>query len=176
MNRSPVKTILLPSILTSATVFCVMAAQMVPGKIRQPDEAAPLPSERLQLVMLKEQKNLAIRNVGLCILASVGTGLLVAEAIRKFQSACKQAYLKQETIAKPIEEFLCSEPEEDFILHSQMPLLSSVELSGFNNPLEDVEPLQKEWKEADDAVSSGISDNRPVRKAVSLSQYSLADV
>ncbi|NJP10951.1 MAG: hypothetical protein HC866_16945 [Leptolyngbyaceae cyanobacterium RU_5_1] len=58
-------------------------------------EPPPLPSGRLQYTPSKEYKDFAIRNVGVCILASVGAGLVVAELMRRKHSDHRVTRSKQ---------------------------------------------------------------------------------
>lgn len=112
MNQSPIRTILLPAMLTAGTVFSILTSIIVTDQIRTNTESLTTAIDAApQYALREQQRSLAIRNVGLCILVSATSGLAVAGGIRKLQSTRHQTHLKHQSISGPITEFLSSRPE-----------------------------------------------------------------
>jgi hypothetical protein len=105
MSQSPIKTILIPSLLTAGVVFGLSVTAVT--------NYNTLPSSEMpQELALKEQyRNIAVRNIGLCILGSALSGLLVAGGIRSIQNSHKKAKRKQDSMSGLITEFLSTRPE-----------------------------------------------------------------
>ncbi len=112
MNQSPIRTILLPAMLTAGTVFSILTSIIVTDQIRSNTESLTASIDAApQYALREQQRSLAIRNVGLCILVSATSGLAVAGGIRKLQSTRHQTHLKHQSVLEPITEFLSSRPE-----------------------------------------------------------------
>jgi len=105
MNQSPIKTILIPSLLTAGVVFGVSVAAVTSYNTLPPSE---MPQE---LALKQQYRNIAVRNIGLCILGSSLSGLLVAGGIRSIQNSHKKAKQRQDSISGLITEFLSTRPE-----------------------------------------------------------------
>jgi len=95
MSSASFKTIFVPTLLTSSIFFYVLVSALNLVKLQSP-ESPPLPTNRLQYLTSKENKDLIIRNVGFCILGSVGAGLVVAEIARRQHAARKVGLLNQQ--------------------------------------------------------------------------------
>lgn len=111
MNQSPVRTILLPALLTAGTVFTMLTSIVVTDQLKTNAESLTSSSPAPQYALQEQQRSLAIRNIGFCILVSATSGVLVAGGIRKFYSTRKQTDLKHQAVSGLITEFLSSRPE-----------------------------------------------------------------
>lgn len=105
MSQSPIKTILIPSLLTAGIVFG-LSVMAVTNDHRLSSSKAPQ-----ELALREQYRNIAVRNIGLCILGSSLSGLLVAGGIRNIQNSQKKAKQKQDAISGLIAEFLSTHPE-----------------------------------------------------------------
>ncbi|UBF24718.1 hypothetical protein K9N68_24055 [Kovacikia minuta CCNUW1] len=85
MSSTSLKNIFVPTLLTSSVFFYVLLSACNLAQLKSLADSPPLPTNRLQYISTKETKDLTIRNVGFCILASVGAGLVIAELSRKLQ-------------------------------------------------------------------------------------------
>lgn len=105
MNQSPVKTILMPALLTASIVFGISVTAVT--------RHGTLPSiETPQEITLREQyRNLAVRNIGLCILTSALSGLAVAGGLRQIQIAHKKSKHKHDSISRTISDFFAARPD-----------------------------------------------------------------
>ncbi len=111
MNTSPVKSILLPAMLTGGAVFYLLASFVISSQFKPDATGDTMPTTSPQYALREQQRNLAIRNVGFCILAGTGSGLAVAAGIRRWHLYRKQAQKKQQAFSGQISEFLSSRPE-----------------------------------------------------------------
>ncbi len=111
MNASPVKSILLPAMLTGGSVFYLLTSVVISRQIKPNVIGETMPSTLPQYALREQQRNVAIRNVGFCILAGTGSGLVVAAGIRQWYLYRKQTRQKQQAFSGQISEFLSSRPE-----------------------------------------------------------------
>jgi hypothetical protein len=105
MNQSPIKTILIPSLLTAGVVFGLSVTAVANYDTFSSSET---PQE---LVLREQHRDIAVRNIGLCILGSSLAGLIVAASIRNVQNSHKKARRKQDSMSGLIAEFLSTRPE-----------------------------------------------------------------
>ena len=111
MNYSPARTILLPAILTAGTVFGLLTSIVATHQLRMDTQVLSASSSLPQYALREQQRNFAIRNIGLCILTSAASGLVVAGGIRKLHATRKHTQLKHQAVSGLITEFLSSKPE-----------------------------------------------------------------
>jgi hypothetical protein len=83
------KRILLLTIVVSGITFYGIFSVFASFTLRSINERT-LPNGRLQYAPSKEYRDFAVRSIGLCIIASVGTGLTVAEVVRRQGKARKR--------------------------------------------------------------------------------------
>lgn len=105
MNQSPIKTILIPSLLTAGVVFGLSVTVVTN------DNTLTSAATTQELALKEQYRNIAVRNIGLCILGGSLSGLLVAGGIRSIQNSQKKAKQKQDSISGLIAEFLSTHPE-----------------------------------------------------------------
>lgn len=111
MNHSPVRTILLPAILTAGTVFGMLTSIVVTHQLKADTEGFTIAGNPPQYALREQQRSLAIRNIGLCILTGAASGLAVAGGIRKLHATRKHTQHKHQAVLGSITEFLSSKPE-----------------------------------------------------------------
>lgn len=97
MSGSPFKTVVLPAVLISTTVFSALTLSFVSRR----SEAVTLKlqaadSEEVQASSVYESKDFAIRYVGLTIILSVGSGVLTVEGLRRFYTLRESMQIKRQ--------------------------------------------------------------------------------
>ena len=126
MENSSFKQILLPTVIATGAVFYA-AISSFSSFTPSPRDSRPLPSGRLQYTLSKEYKDFAVRTVGLCILASVGTGLVVAEIVRRRSRSANRNQTEQRLFAQmslfaPKERQTAVQYLESFRIEQALPL------------------------------------------------------
>lgn len=90
MTASPFSKIIFPAILTSSTVFASLTLPLTALESNKVANSLPVSlKERVSLLLSHDQEKLSIRYIGFSILASVATGVGVAELMR-IQQARRQ--------------------------------------------------------------------------------------
>ena len=106
MSRSPLSQILLPAAIVSASIFALMMAGFT--ILRSPDtiayERENLANQSKEWILPSERDNYRIRQVGMALIVSVGTGLLTVEGLRRWYAFHGSAQNKAKRLG--LEEFL----------------------------------------------------------------------
>lgn len=90
MTASPFSKIIFPAILTSSTVFAALTLSLTALESNRVTRALPIPvQEGISSLLNPEHEKVSIRYIGFSILASVGTGVGIAELMR-IQQARRQ--------------------------------------------------------------------------------------
>lgn len=97
MRHSLINNSLLLAVLATSATFCTLTTVLSPAKVQSAPESIATSNSRRSQFLDSERRSSIIRNVGFYIVISVGTGIAVAEASRKWQAARKAAQLKQQT-------------------------------------------------------------------------------
>jgi ABC-type Fe3+-siderophore transport system permease subunit len=112
MNSSPIKRILLPAVGVSTSMFAlfmVVFAIHISNEPPLPTRSAPdVDPNFSQMILLTEQGNARVRQVGLALIVSVGTGLVAVEALRRWYAFHDSGQIKAKQLG--IEQFLTAEP------------------------------------------------------------------
>jgi hypothetical protein len=94
--NNPINNSLLLAVLTTSATFCTLTTILGPAQVQSAIETTSISRSRRSQVLDSERRSSVIRNVGFCIVASVGVGVATAEASRKWQAARKATQLKQQ--------------------------------------------------------------------------------
>jgi hypothetical protein len=94
--KNPINNSLLLAVLTTSATFCTLTTILGPAQVQSAIESTSVSTNRRSQVLDSERRSSVIRNVGFCIVASVGMGVVAAEASRKWQAARKANQLKQQ--------------------------------------------------------------------------------
>lgn len=96
MRHSLMNNSLLLAVLTTSVTFCTLTTVLSPARVQSATETTSMSNSRRSQFLDSERRSSIIRNVGFYIVLSVGSGIAVAEASRKWQAARKAAQLKQQ--------------------------------------------------------------------------------
>jgi hypothetical protein len=114
MSSSPVKRILLPTVGVSVGIFFLMMAAFAAYRSSTPSfrQSSVNPEDEMaQTILASEQGNWRVRQVGLALMVSIGSGLAIVEVLRRWYAFRDSGETKAKQLG--LEEFFATESNPD---------------------------------------------------------------